>query len=320
MGIMPPPEYCHITGLKTENFISGYDLAEYLITINNRRMLFRFHWNHINNSTVEKNKYILNGLLLNEKFPSEYGRANSPVLTNEILERIIFEAIIPRTPENRLTSLLTYMHSLQEFEGATISWPDNLSKNELSHKLYFKNYEELVFYLFTLKNNGLIDGIQSITKDGSDIYDIVITYKGLSKLIEINESGSESDKCFVAMSFSKSQIKTRETIKDAIRICGFDPILIDEQNIDSDVTINDAMIAEIKKAKFLIADFSEQKHGVYFEAGYALGQSKPVIYLCKRSDFENSHFDINHYSHIVYDSLEDLKDSLEKKIEAWIKK
>ena len=120
------------------------------------------------------------------------------------------------------------------------------------------------------------------------------------------------------MSFSSSQQDTRAIIKAAVYNCGYDPILIDEQHIASDVTINDTLIAEIKKSKFIIADFTEHKHGVYFEAGFALGQKKPVIYLCNKLQFNKTHFDTNHYSHIVYETLDELKEKLETKIEAWI--
>ena len=73
---------------------------------------------------------------------------------------------------------------------------------------------------------------------------------------------------------------------------GFEPILIDERNIDSDRTINDEIIANLKKCKFCIADFSYHSNGVYFESGFALGQNKKVIYTCLDREFEKAHFDI----------------------------
>jgi len=310
---------CHITGLATENFLSDDDLAEYIITVNGKRLLFRFPWDHQNSEFVEKNKHILYGMILNNKFPREYNNAKGPVLNNEKLEKLIREAIVPRSPADKINSLLNYLQSLQDYEGSMIEWPDNEKRQELAKRLYFKNYQELMFYLFTLKEQGLIDGIDATSKDGQDLIGIKFTYEGLSRVIEINESGAQSNRCFIAMSFSPGQKETRKTIKTAVDNCGYDPILIDEQHIDSDVTINDALIAEIKKAKFIVADFTEHRHGVYFEAGFALGQKKPVIYLCNESDFDKTHFDTNHYPHIRYKSLKDLKDKLETKIEAWIK-
>ena len=310
---------CHITGYQTENYPSECDLAEYLIKVNGKQMLFRFSYDHKNSDFVENNKHILHGLILNGKFPKEYSTPKGPILNNERLESIIRNAIIPQTPEEKINFLLNYLHSQQKFEGAQINWTDNEERQDLAKRLYFKNYQELLFYLFTLLKKGLISGRDVSTKDGVDLIGIRLTYEGLAKVIEISESGAQSNRCFIAMSFSDSQKNTRDAIKLAINNCDFKPILIDEQHIDSDVTINDALIAEIKKSKFIVADFSEHKHGVYFEAGFALGLRKPVIYLCNKEDFDDTHFDTNHYPHIIYKSLDELTKKLQTKIEAWIK-
>jgi nucleoside 2-deoxyribosyltransferase len=310
---------CHLTGYQTENFNSDFDLAEYQITINGQLILFRFPCDHKNSKFVDNNQHILHGMILNGKFPKEYNTLMGAILDNEMLELIIRNAIIPRAPEEKINSLLCYLHSLQEFEGAKINWPDGEDRQDLARRLYFKNEQELVFYVFTLFEKDFITGQNVSTKDGGDLMGIKLTYEGLAKVIETNESGSQSNRCFVAMSFSESQSETRSAIRTAINNCDFDAILIDEQHIDSDVTINDALIAEIKKLKFVVADFSEHKHGVYFEAGFALGLRKPVVYLCTKKDFKNTHFDTNHYPHIIYETLEELTEKLQTKIEAWIK-
>lgn len=231
---------------------------------------------------------------------------------------IIRESDIPRRPEERFNNLLMYIHSQQDHEGASITLKSEGGREELAHKLYFKNYTELSFYLITLKGQSLLGGKWISDERQSYLSGIRLTYDGLSKVVELAEAGSQSDRCFIAMSFSRDLADTRAAIKEAVSDAGFQPILIDEIHIDSDVTINDALIAEIKKCKFLIADFTQHKHGVYFEAGFALGLKRPVIYLCHKSDFDNTHFDTNHYPHIIYESLDELKEKLKTKIEAWI--
>ncbi|GET32367.1 hypothetical protein PbJCM13498_12300 [Prolixibacter bellariivorans] len=313
------PKQCYITDLDTENFPSSYDLVEYLITINGKRVLFRFLWEHRNSEFVEANKHILYGLLLNDKFPKEYSDVNGPILDNETLEKIINESPVPKSPPEKLNNLLTYLHSLQEYEGAYIQFPKDEELVVLAKKLYFKNYNEMSFYLFTLLQQNYIEGRASISKVGRKLNNIKLTYEGLARVVELAESGEQSDRCFVAMSFSKDLNKTRHAIKTAINLAGFTPILIDELHFDADVTINDAIISEIKKCKFLVADFTQHKHGVYFEAGFALGLARPVIYLCHKDDFSKTHFDTNHYPHIIYQDLADLTEKLKTKIEAWIK-
>ena len=132
MGIMPPPEKCHITGLKTTNFRSSFDLAEYIIQVKEKRLLFRFHCDHQNNSFVNKNKHILYGMILNDSFPKEFCTQTDKVLNNKILEQIIREAIYPKTPEDKINYLLNYLHSLQEYEGSRIDFPKNEENKELA--------------------------------------------------------------------------------------------------------------------------------------------------------------------------------------------
>jgi len=42
------------------------------------------------------------------------------------------------------------------------------------------------------------------------------------------------------------------------------------------------------ECRFIVADFTGQRGGVYFEAGYALGLRKPVIWTCKRDWFNKT--------------------------------
>lgn len=60
----------------------------------------------------------------------------------------------------------------------------------------------------------------------------------------------------------------------------------------------------------MIADVTEQKQGVYFEAGYALGLGIPVIWSCRKDDLKNVHFDTRQYNHILWESEEDYAEKL----------
>ncbi|MCB8999330.1 MAG: nucleoside 2-deoxyribosyltransferase [Bacteroidales bacterium] len=186
------------------------------------------------------------------------------------------------------------------------------------NKLYFKNHEEYWFYLSTLHELNLISFIDVSSKDGNDAIDIRLTYQGLEYIISLQEGGENSKYCFIAMSFSETAKEIRNVIKKVVKETGYEPLLVDEAHYDSAITINDAIIKFIRESKFVIADFTDQKHGVYFEAGFALGLRRPVIYCCSKSDFEQTHFDTNHYPHIVYNDLSELEIKLTNKIQAWI--
>jgi nucleoside 2-deoxyribosyltransferase len=62
----------------------------------------------------------------------------------------------------------------------------------------------------------------------------------------------------------------------------------------------------------MIADFTRYRGGVYFEAGYAQGLGKQVIFTCKRGDSwkENLHFDVEHYPFITWENESELFEKL----------
>jgi len=82
--------------------------------------------------------------------------------------------------------------------------------------------------------------------------------------------------------------------------------------------ICDEIIAEIRKSRFLIADFTGQRGGVYYESGYASGRDIPVIWTCRQDDIGSLHFDIRQYNCIDWSSPDDLAQMLKARIEAVI--
>ena len=313
MGTYCPPN-CFITDSVTQNRMSATDMIEYHSEYAGKKLFLVFDVDHRNSEFVESKKNILKGLIINDKFP--YNK--DPYFNNLRLEQIIREANIPENPKSKLDNLLVFLNSLQDYEGCQINIADKYGCEIVTNKLYFKNHDEYWFYINTLKERGLVDFIDAKTKDGEAVLNLKITFSGLDYIIDLQESGEQSNKCFVAMSFSETQIETREVIKRVIHDCGYQPILVDETSFNSEITINDAIISFIKQSKFLIADFTEHKHGVYFETGYALGAKKPVIYLCHKNDFSKSHFDTNHYPHIIYKDIDELIEKLTFRIRAWI--
>lgn len=82
--------------------------------------------------------------------------------------------------------------------------------------------------------------------------------------------------------------------------------------------IDDEIIAEIRRSKFLIADFTEgdtgARGGVYYEAGFAHGLNIPVIFTCRSDTFSKVHFDTRQYPHIIWDTPEQLSKRLVRRI------
>ena len=126
---------------------------------------------------------------------------------------------------------------------------------------------------------------------------------------------------FVAMWFDDCVAEAyEEGIAPAIKECGYEPKRIDhDPTVDK---IDDAIISEIRRSRFLVADFTHgekgARGGVYYEAGFAYGLEKPVIYTCRADMVDDLHFDTRQYAHILWETPEELREALKARILARI--
>lgn len=146
-----------------------------------------------------------------------------------------------------------------------------------------------------------------------------ITAKGHEHLEELRKAMPNSSKVFVAMWFDRSMSKAWEKgIKPAIRDSGYEPFRVDEA--EDAGRIDDRIIAEIRRSGFIVADLTHGAEGargsVYYEAGFAHGLGKPVIFTCRKDLIEKIHFDIRQYYHILWEKPEDLRTKLANRISA----
>lgn len=265
-------------------------------------------------------RHAIRGLLLNKKLPQIYDQfcihwdPNDCVNEGLDLKKEVEQAIYPKTAKDKQDNLFEVLYRLQTYDGSPIDITP-LKKDNSWKKWYFKTCEEFEFYVNSLASSGMLTGHAKLNEP--PVFNF--TFKGINSYISQIEKGFNSNECFVAMSFQSGMEKIRDTIKTAIVATGFTPIIVDEKHVNSDKTINDEIIACIKKSKFCVADFSHHRNGVYFESGFALGLGKPVIYMCSKAEFNNAHFDIKPLQHIIYDDESDLEKKLVDKINAWIK-
>lgn len=143
---------------------------------------------------------------------------------------------------------------------------------------------------------------------------LINTIKEQLKLHDIRYINLINKQIFVAMAFSEDMTKARQAICDAVRACGYNPVLIDIKEHNNFIVPE--IFSEIEKSDYVIADLTNQRAGVYFEAGYALGLQIPVILSCKETDFENNHFDVAQINTILWEKAADLKERLINRIEA----
>ena len=101
--------------------------------------------------------------------------------------------------------------------------------------------------------------------------------------------------------------------KEATKEAGFDLVRLD--NAPRAGLIDEQLRVEIRRARFLVADLTHDNSGAYWEAGFAEGLDKPVIYTCEKGVFKSrgTHFDTNHFHTIQWDAADPLKAARELK-------
>jgi nucleoside 2-deoxyribosyltransferase len=108
----------------------------------------------------------------------------------------------------------------------------------------------------------------------------------------------------------------RKSISAALKGCGYDPLVISDKEYLNDIT--DEILSEIRQSKFVVADLTGSRGGVYFEAGFAYGLGKPVIWTCRKDWFqkENIHFDVEHFPFLIWEKESELMEKITNRVKA----
>lgn len=130
-----------------------------------------------------------------------------------------------------------------------------------------------------------------------------LTFDGWDYLDKLNRGSVISRKAFMAMKFGDANLDMMfgKYLKPAVSVTGFELYRLDE--VPRAGLIDDRLRVEIRTSRFLISDLTHENAGAYWEAGYAEGLGKPVIYTCEKIKFDKdkTHFDTNHHLTVVWD-------------------
>jgi hypothetical protein len=80
--------------------------------------------------------------------------------------------------------------------------------------------------------------------------------------------------------------------------------LIDMRDAPKASIIDNLMREKVRDAAFVLVDLTHENSGAFWEAGYAEGLGKPVLYICERTKFEaaKTHFDTNHLTTVLWEA------------------
>ena len=93
--------------------------------------------------------------------------------------------------------------------------------------------------------------------------------------------------CFVASAFQRGDVDAiyDQCIKPAMAELGVRCTRVDREEKNQD--IDDLLFDLLEAADFVIADLTYSRPSVYYEAGYAVGRSKPVIFTVRADHFRD---------------------------------
>jgi hypothetical protein len=120
---------------------------------------------------------------------------------------------------------------------------------------------------------------------------------------------------FVAMPIDPddpSNVDVLDAIKESCQRCGIQAERVDD--VQSNERITDRTLESLRRAEFVIADLSNAKPNVYYEAGYAHALGKTPIFLAKAGS--KLEFDLKDFPVIFFKNLKQLKDELERRLRA----
>lgn len=158
------------------------------------------------------------------------------------------------------------------------------------------NHEGFGFVLFALEKRGLLE----VTGHTSQSASIRLTLSGWEFYDELQRGHVSTRNAFMAMPFGVKRLDRvfSECMKRAAGRAGFDLKRLDEEPRAG--LIDDRLRVDIRNSRFVVVELTDANAGAYWEAGFAEGLGKPVIYTCEETFFKNTHFDTNHMLHVLW--------------------
>jgi nucleoside 2-deoxyribosyltransferase len=163
--------------------------------------------------------------------------------------------------------------------------------------------DDIEWIVTNLATQALLEGGRASSADGPGVFRGGLTARGWDKFEELKRAYSSSNYAFFARQFSNADLDHvfDECLRKSVQETGYELRMVTQRAGLVDAVIED----EIRRCRFLIADLSDDNAGAYWEAGFAEGLGKPVIYICRANKADGSpmttHFDANHRHTVKWD-------------------
>jgi hypothetical protein len=237
----------------------------------------------------------------------ENDRGGNPLIAPELSRRIA-DMALPRLVERASRVLAFVAKEAPDIEA----WYDLrafAANEELQARSYSKDASDAIVPLRLLAHQGLLD------EGGSGA--VHISVNGLLAVEAMGAAYGGAAQGFVAMWFDASLTDAwLNGFDPGIRAAGYAPMRIDNKEYVGG--ISDEVMAEIRRSRFVVVDYTGQRNNVYFEAGFTLGLGLTIIPTCRADQHAAVEFDVRHMNTLTWTTPADLASRLSTRIQAVI--
>ena len=228
-----------------------------------------------------------------------HGRAGTPtrVFSREDCKRIVEAGFLP-TPQEQGENLIRWLGDNLPGAGHKV----RIAFDKLGLTIGTQSAEGFNFVVEGLIGDGLLSGSQTLDASAT----VTLTFNGWTRYEQLRRGAPSGRKAFMAMQYDDALLDriVNDRFRPAVETTGFMLRRLDDEPRAG--LMDDRLRVEIQSSRFLIVDLTHRNAGAYWEAGYAEGLGKPVIFTCQASKFRDvSHFDTNHHFHVLWNE-EDL--------------
>lgn len=220
-----------------------------------------------------------------------------PLLNSHSYKQILQQNGLPK-PVEQAQNLLLWLGKAAEASDSIVT-----ESCEALQAIIGGRRPESVYYVANyLANQGSITYDRTDNTKSTPPLQFQMKFEGWGRYDQLMHESAESRIAFMAMKFGDPELDAivENVFRPAVADAGFELRILTD--VPKAGLIDDRLRVEIRRSRFLIADITHQNPGAYWEAGFAEGLGKPVIYTCKREAFAAgaSHFDTNHHLTVMW--------------------
>lgn len=211
-------------------------------------------------------------------------------IKKEILVTIADNTVIPDLIE-QINGLILEIGNATK----TVGYYTNINER-IAYKIGVDGLTSASGMIDLMVKESLIESKNKSQRIGSD--SLTLTLKGIRKYVELKENKISSKTVFMAMDYGNNSVDkfVNNGIRPIIEKLGLNLHILRSEGLRAGI-LDDHLRVDVRSSKFLIADVTTQNKNVYWEAGFAEGLGKKVIFTCSDETFETSIksvFNINH--------------------------